>query len=458
LLVALGKIGDRMKVANFRKKVYFFLHDLRGQPLGAFYNRYVREDQEGIPPNTTRHLLADLLTHSAQNVPYYAQLMQKLDVPFYDDPEEYLLHFPILTKEIIRGHFDELKSSDLSKRKWFYNTSGGSTGEPARFIQDFEYVSRSGAVKILFSRLVGRDIGECEVRLWGSIRDVKSNTESWKATVLNWIENAVFVNTVTMTPDRMWEYLQILNSKQPQLVLAYAEPLYEMAKFAESGGLAVVPQKAIITSAGKLFPFMREKIEMVFQCRVYDRYGSREVGDIACEMPGVDGLWVAPWGNYIEVVDPEGNRVSDGTEGEILVTSLTNYAMPLIRYKIGDRGALSPTSNHSSKFGQVLREITGRSMDLFRTTNGELINPGYFMARLYFRDWISQFQIIQKSLSLIVYKFVVNIQPTQQELDEIAAITRNALGQDIEVRFEFVDIIPATSSGKYRYILSELQQ
>jgi phenylacetate-CoA ligase len=447
-----------MGLVGFRKWLYFFLFGLRGIPLGTYYNRYVREDQQGIPPDTTKRLLIDLLTHCSQNVPYYAKAISQIKGTIYNDPEEYLRHFPVLTKEIIRSSFNELKSTDLSKRKWFFNTSSGSTGEPARFIQDWEYSARSGAVKILFSKLVGREIGEREVRLWGSIHDIESNTEGWRASLVNLIESTIFVNTVLMTPARMHEYITTLNTSQPKLVLAYVEPLYEMAKYVESEGLCVVPPKAIITSAGKLFPFMREKIEKVFQCRVYDRYGSREVGDIACERPDMDGLWVAPWGSYLEIVDPEGNRVPDGTEGEILVTSLTNFAMPLIRYRIGDRGVLSPTPNrHSTKFGQVLSEVTGRSMDLFRTTNGALFNPGYFMAKLYFRDWISQFQIVQKSLSLVIYKIVVNTHPSQEELDEIASLTRNALGTDCEVRFEFVDKIPATVSGKYRHIISEIQ-
>ena len=200
-----------------------------------------------------------------------------------------------------------------------------------------------------------------------------------------------------MTPDRMHEFISILNISKPKLVVSYPEAIYCLAKFAENEGLSIIPQRAIMTAAGKLFPFMRRKIEQVFQCKVFDRYGSREVGDMACEIPGINGLWVAPWGNYLEIVDPEGNRVADGIEGDILVTSLTNYAMPLIRYNIGDRGVLSSPARIKDKYSQILQEVTGRSMDYFRTQNGAIINPGYFMANLYYRDWIAQYQIIQKS-------------------------------------------------------------
>ena len=105
--------------------------------------------------------------------------------------------------------------------------------------------------------------------------------------------------------------------------------------------LPIRPQVAIMTSAGTLHPLMREKIETAFQCKVFNRYGSREVGDIASECEAHAGLHVFPSGNYIEIVDDQGHPVPNGEEGNILVTNLYNYAMPLIRYYIGDRGVLS---------------------------------------------------------------------------------------------------------------------
>lgn len=65
------------------------------------------------------------------------------------------------------------------------------------------------------------------------------------------------------------------------------------------------------------------------------------MGDIVCERPGVEGPWVALWGNYVEIVDGEGNREPDGSKGEILVTSVSNFGIPFVCYRIEDRGVLS---------------------------------------------------------------------------------------------------------------------
>jgi phenylacetate-CoA ligase len=444
---------------NLRKAAYFALVRLRGQALGTYYERFLREDQNGIPPDTTKRLLVQMLAHCKRSVPYYAEVMRDLGGSFYENPEQYLRRFPILTKGTIRSRFDELKSSDLPRRRWYYNTSGGSTGEPVRFIQDWDFVVQSGAIKLLYSKLAGREIGECEIRLWGSIRDIIQGSEGWKAALVNKLTNTIIFNAFRMTPEKMREFIAVFNAKRPKLILAYVQAIYELARFAEREGIEVVPQSAIMTSAGTLYSFMREKIQDVFQCRVFNRYGSREVGDVACERPGYEGLWVAPWGYYVEIVDSEGNRVPDGTEGELLVTSLTNFAMPLIRYRIGDLGVLSPMkgSDHG-KSGQVLETVLGRTVDNFKTRNGVLGDGIYFMFLLYFRDWVSKYQVIQKDFSWVVFKIVKSGPgPQQAELDEIVAKTRLVMGSDCEVTFEFVDDIPASGSGKYRYTISEVQ-
>jgi phenylacetate-CoA ligase len=444
---------------NLRKVIFFELLGLRGQPLKAYYDRFAREDQNGIPPDTTKNLLIQLLEHCRQSVPYYAETIDRIGGSFYDDPKEYLRRFPILTKEIMRSRFDELKSNDLAQRRWHYETSGGSTGEPARFIQDWEYAVRSGAITLLFSKLIGREIGQCEVNLWGSVRDITKGAETWKARLVNKLTHTIFVNAFRMNPEKMLEFINIVNTKRPKLIISYVDSIYNVAKFAEQAGLSVAPQAALICTAGTLYPLLREKIGQVFQCKVFNRYGSREVGDIACERPMREGLWIAPWGNYVEVVDEQGNPLPDGTEGEILVTSLTNFAMPLIRYRIGDRGILSPGANSDRDAGQqVLQQVSGRTCDSIITKNGDFIHYGYFMVLLFFKDWISQYQVIQKNVSSIIFKIVkskVEYQPT--ELNEIREKTRLVMGNDCDVVFEFVDEIPPNDSGKYRYTISEVQ-
>ncbi len=445
---------------NFRQRVFFFLSTLRGKRIGKYYHHYLSQVENGIAADTSQKLLSALFDHCKHNVPYYAAIMAKDGQAYEADPIEYLKRFPILTRHGLRQHYEELKSIDLHKRRWYKSSSGGSTGMPAEFILDREYEARSVALTLLYSKLVGKELGEREVQLWGSTRDILNTRQSLSGSAAVKLANICSLNIFRMTSEQMEQYLAILNQQKPKLILAYAYPLYELVKYAEGYKLAILPQRAIMTSAGTLYPFMRETIERAFQCKVYSRYGCREVGDIACERPGVEGFWVAPWGSYVEIVDEQGNPVPDGQEGNILLTCLINYAMPLIRYDIMDRGYLLPKEKIPQRIGgQVLGDVTGRSLESFRKRDGTVITPNYFSKLLYYREWIDKFQVVQKDYEHVEYKFLKTKSDYHpDELDEIKSGTQLVMGKECTVDIKFVDEIPCSDSGKYRFYISEINQ
>jgi len=145
-----------------------------------------------------------------------------------------------------------------------------------------------------------------------------------------------------------------------------------------------------------------------------------------------------------------------GTEGNIVVTCLTNYAMPLVRYWIGDRGALLPQADTNNGV-QILEYVSGRSVDMFRRCDKTLVDGEFFTHLLYFRPWVGKFQVVQKSYAHVLFKVVSrNGKPAKEELEEIAARSRLAMGADCRVDFEFLDELPAHPGGKFRYTISEV--
>lgn len=445
---------------NVRKSIYFSYKRAVGSSFPLLYEDLVRQDRIGVAPDTTNRLLVHLLAHCQRSVPYYAEIMKQVGDDFEHDPASYLLRLPILTKGLIRTHIEQLKSQDLGQRKWYFNTSGGSTGEPVKLIQDRDYGDRSNALQEFYSSWAGAWVGDPVVYIWGSERDILEGSlgAELKKLIIKSLLRKTYLNAFRMTPEKMNEFINILNTRRPKLIIAYVDSIFELARFAEREKIAIRPQSAIITSAGTLTPFMREKIEGVFQCKVFNRYGSREVSDIAGECAAHRGLHVFPWGCYVEVVDEAGNRLPAGTEGNIVVTCLSNFAMPLIRYQIGDRGVLSADSScPCGRGGQILEGILGRNDDIFETKDGTQIEGGYFGLLLYSRPWVWKCQVIQKDYSSILFKIKQSAYDYEpEELSDIIYKTRVIMGEDCQVDFEFVDDIPTSPSGKYRYILSEI--
>lgn len=437
---------------NWRKPVIFTLLYLSGSKIP----KYLKEIQriEKLPEKELKEYqdkkLEKLLLHAWKTVPYYTKILENFKVVL--DGKVNLKNFdkiPVLTKEIIRQNFDNLHTKKLGKG-WHYNTSGGSTGEPVKFIQDNKYLDWGIANKIWYKLIAGQDMGEKELRFWGSERDLLEGKESFKIRLRNWLYNRREFNTFKMSEEQMKNYVLEWNKYKPSWVEAYVQSIYEFAKFIKQNHLKVYsPKNGILTSAGTLYPEMKKIIEDVFKCPVYNRYGSREVGDMAC---GNDKLRLSLWCHKLEILD---NKNRDTKKlGNVIVTTLNNYSMPLIRYNIGDIGILD------NKFG-YLNKIEGREMSVFKTETGKII-PGeffvHFIGVVYNNGSISKFQVLQKDYDKIIIKTILkdkkNFNKNKKKIEN--AINKE-MGSDCQIKWEFVKEINSLKSGKYEYVRSELR-
>ena len=446
---------------NARARAHRIWSAARGSRLYAYRDLYLGQYQSAIPPDTTKNALAAMLRHAATNVPRYREFKS---LPIEDDPFAALASFPLLSKTMIRASGEESISADLSHRKWLRNSSGGSTGTPVTVIQDDEYMDRTRAAESFGSYIFGLEQGRSLLLLWGSMRDIRTGGggfEKWARRILT---NVTTVNAFQMTDESMRRTLAHLDRRPPRLIVSYAQAIYELARFAQRSDIAVRPQTAIVTAASALHDFMRETIAEVFRCPVYNRYGARETGLIATEVPGYEGLWVNPWTVHVEIVDAQGAPVEDGTEGEIVVTSLANFAMPLIRYRIGDRGIFAPRgSGPHPEATRVLKRVSGRTSEVFRLSDGTVV-PGEYFVHLVgvessgrSRPWVRSFQVVQKASDLIVFRMVLEDPDyPHDEWERVRADVRAVCG-DCQVEMEIVDKIPLLPSGKFPYTISEVE-
>ena len=410
-----------------------------------------------------RSRLADLLLHAHAHVPYYRRALEDSGVVVADAGgarEVRLERFPELPplgKADLRERFDDLTSDDAASRGAYATSTGGSTGEPVRFLHDREMHAWKLANKALFDSWTGYRPGDGFALLWGAVGDLAH--ASPRARLGAWLRNELALEAYELSPAKMDSYVARLNAFRPRLLLAYAQSAFELARHAESRGLEVLPIPAVMTSATNLEPEMRSTIERVFGAEVYDRYGSREVADVACENGDGLGLVIDPLTHVVEAVDAAGRPVPDGEHGELLVTTLTNRSMPLIRYRIGDAGVLGPPA------GGVpwprLTAVSGRVTDVFHTVDGRQVYGGYFTRQFYGRDWVAQFQVVQEDYDRLRVR-VVPRPGTDPELiaaeqRALATAFRSALGEGCAVEFEVVDDIPVGPTGKRRYTLSHVE-
>ena len=428
-------------------------------PLTVALAKYFGYEQPERHEDPAR-LLEGIVRHAHREVPYYRGVLEAAGVVRGDEVD--LSRFgavPLLDKQLLAGRSTDLIAQSADRRRTFWNTSGGSTGEPTRILQDAEYVRTMRGIIYTQKRLAGYRFGEPMVKLWGDEKEVFAGSRTLKSKLSSRFKGVTWLNSFLMSPERMREYVAVINSVSPKLIVAYAHAIHELCVFAEEQRLPIRGVGAVITSAGTLYPFMRSTIERVCAAPVFNRYGSREVGAIAIECDRHEGLHVATNIVHVEVLDERGAPAPAGTEGEIVVTSLVNRVMPLLRYRVGDRGMMSPGRCSCGRPGPLLGSVTGRVTDVFRTRDGRVVPPEYFIHMVGVvlnTGRIERFQVVQKDYDRVVVRLVAGAPDISAEIETITAAVRKAMGDSCEVTVERVPEIPPLASGKYRYTISEV--
>jgi phenylacetate-CoA ligase len=363
----------------------------------------------------------------------------------------------LVTKKQIQNNREQFISSGFHPGR-YVNSSGGSTGSPVSFLQDREYRSWCRATeKYYFQNFLGIDYDRTpKVVLWGSERDALRQRDI-SGQIYNWITNTLFLNSFKISDQIMAEYVNTINAVRPVFIKGYAGSLYELAKFIEINKLQLPNLRFAYSAAEQLRPEMRKQIEKVFNCKVFDFYGSREVGPIAgeCEF---GSMHIFSFNNLVRIFDFKKNKeVQNNAEGRIIVTNLHNYSMPLIQYEIGDTGVLSGQKCKCGSELPVLKQISGRITDHFVSSNDGLIHGEFFTHLFYHRPWIKQFQVVQEKRHLVKILFVPSGQVDQGQKKEIEEKMHKLLGTSCKIVWIKKNSIETTSQGKYLYTKSLLQ-
>lgn len=404
--------------------------------------------------------LSNLLLHAYEKVPYYHNLLKKYEIVLDGTVDLSKFHdIPLLTKEIIRSNSQDLISTDISNRKWYYNSSGGSTGEPIKLIQDDLYLKWRNATNYYYFKNI-LDIEEPtakKILLWGSERDLFKGSIGIKAKVTNWLSNTIFLNSFKTTDADFNTFIKVINSYKPEIVRGYAGSLYDLCRYAEQNKVPLFSPKIVVSAAENLSDTMRNYIESNFKTKVYDFYGSREVSNLAGECK--EGL-LHPflfW-NYLEVLDNDNQPINEGEEGRVVVTNLFNYSMPLIRYEIGDMAIRGPEKCSCGNILPTLEKVTGRITDHFWLKNGRMVPAEFFIHLFgvvcYRMGGFEKFQVIQEEYDQLRIKIVTRKELSHQYKNSVNEKIQQVMGSECKIIWENVDEIPKTSSGKYQYTQS----
>jgi phenylacetate-CoA ligase len=361
---------------------------------------------------------------------------------------------PPLERSEIEAAGDSILSTEAAaaRGRLIADATGGSTGEPLRFLLDPWERGFLDAGAEWHYRAIGCPPGRRTALLYGGEADPLVRTGAARR-ARNWATNVLALPCFRLDADFLERAHAAFERFRPELLVAYASAVHELAiHLRDSGRKASYPSVAIVTAAEKLRDDARETIESVFSARAFERYGSRELGLVACRVSAFDAALSVDLEHAL--AEPEGAPGPDGT-APILVTRLSARAMPFFRYRVGDvgrfdAGARDPaTGIHAS-----IAEVTGREMDFLVRRDGGVVHPVELPH--FFKDLpVREYQAAQDASGEVLVSVVGTREFRPEHRERIASVLERNLG-GFPVRVIAVDRIARNASAKLRPVVSAL--
>ncbi len=392
-----------------------------------------------------------VLGHALQTVPHYAEAFRGLDVNHLDWTA--FAELPSLQRSTLQAKFDALSSSrsPASHGQVTSNGSSGSTGMPVKVLgtaatqlfwhaltlrehiwHDRDFTAKLAAIRVT--------VDEARLPDWGPpVADV---FQTGPAATLN----------VSTDVARQLEWLQ---SEDPEYLITHPSNLGALAELSIKLGVHLSKLRQARTSGEALRPDLRAAVRRAWNVNVTDIYSCSEVGVIALQCPIHEHYHVQSENLIVEVLRPDGNACRPGETGEVVLTTLHNFAMPLIRYRIGDYA--EPGEPCSCGRGlPVLKHIHGRQRNMLKMPDGTVnwpCFPGYLWRAV---APVEQFQLIQLELDRIEARYVMDRDLTSAEGAQLVAALQEKLGFPFRIDLRKVGSIDRTAAHKFEDFISAL--
>lgn len=401
--------------------------------------------------------LKRFLGDAAQQVPYYRRLFRELDF----DPAQLqsvsdLARLPLLTKDVIRREFEQLKAVSSEAASLFSTT--GSTGDPLRFNIGKRRVSHDVAAKWRATRWWDVDIGDREMVIWSS--PIELSKQDYVKRMRDRLLRSRLVSSAAMSPTDMDCFIAEIRRFRPTMLFGYPSSMTLLAQRAEQQGILLddLGVKVAFCTAERLYPHQADILQRVFACQVANGYGGRDSGFIAHECPH-GGMHITAEDIIVEIVDEQGRPLPAGEAGEVVVTHLYSDAFPFVRYKNGDVAVLDENPCPCGRGLPLLKEVRGRTNDILLAEDGSVVHDVAIAMVLRDMPGVNAFKVIQETLQYCRLQLVTDqrFQSTGSET-RIRDTFRARLGSKVRLDIEYVPLIEPEKSGKYRYVVSKVSQ
>lgn len=400
-----------------------------------------------------------LLRYSVAHVPYYRETLAK-HVSAIGITYEQWLKIPLLTRDKLQQAGEQLRTTQLPKShgKASLQRTSGSTGKPVEVIgteitgyfwnvftlRDHLWHQRDFAGKLAVIR-------HNKNKQSKTYDGIKSN--NWGSATAGVIATGASTLLNIHTP--LSEQLAWLQRVQPEYLLTHPSILQELALQCQREAIQLPLLREVRSISEAMPDGLRELCQQVWGVKLVDVYSTIELGYLALQCPEHDHYHVQSEGVLLEVLDDNGVPCVPGQIGKVIVTSLHNFATPLIRYEVGDFAEVGEPCSCGRGL-PVIRRILGRYRNLIVLPDGERRWPKFGIEKILKLAPVLQYQAIQHSLYEIEYLLVMEQTLSDEARQQLLSLFQQNLHPEINITITVVDDIPRSASGKYEEFVSKL--
>ncbi len=402
--------------------------------------------------------LRTVVAHAYEHVPFYRRRFDEhrvtpADIRGIGD----LPKLPLLTRDDIRGHYDDLRSRLVPAATMKSGHTSGTTGTPLTVGYDQDTIEMTYAVFDRHYRWAGLRMSRDGDRIAVARGNVIVPLEQRKPPYwrYNSVQNQLILSSFHLSKDTLPAYFEALRAFQPAVVDGYPSTLYVLAKYLKSRG-ETFPVRAAVSSSETLYDFQRETIAESFACPVFDYYALAERVLFSGECERHEGHHLAVEYGVPEVVDAKGQPLPAGTPGKLVGTSLHNLAMPLIRYVTNDVTAIRPGSCSCGRPLPLMEDVTTKAEDVLTLKDGRLISPSVLTHPFKPLDNIEGSQIVQTAPDRVIVRIVPGPRFDNGLVPHLIHELGQRLGADVEIAVEMVDTLEVSKNGKFKWVISKV--
>jgi phenylacetate-CoA ligase len=404
--------------------------------------------------------LRKTVKYAYENSSFYHRKFKEVGVSPEDvRTVEDLNKLPIVRKEELKKNLSEVVSKKFDVANLKVLRTSGSTGRPLHVcITEAENEFRKA--KHLRAQIA------CGQKPWDKWVTITSPLHFAETTRLQRLLRFYSVTPVSVFEGVATQIAKIEKLK-PDVLDGYSNSLLLLAKEVHRRGLSTIRPRFLVSGAELMDGHSRKFIEERFEAPLYDQYASVEFERMAWQCSERNEYHIDADSVVMQFVDENCEEVAPGEEGEIVCTSLFNYAMPFLRYALDDVGVPSEESDCPCGVTfPLMKVIEGRKNSLLALPEGRVLAPLAFILAIWifkYYSCIDLFRIKQKRTDLLIFKLKVkdcSVDKRTIERELISHLRRvlEISEDEVTIEVEFVDDIPLDMNGKFKIVVSELDQ